>query len=53
MTLAKSALASADLPMAEIAEIAGYQSVSAFSTAFKRDTGYPPSLYARSLQEAM
>ena len=51
MTLAKSALASADVPMAEIAEIAGYQSVSAFSTAFKRGTGYPPTLYLRSLQE--
>jgi AraC-like DNA-binding protein len=53
MTLAKSALASADVPMAEIAEMAGYQSVSAFSTAFKRDTGYSPSVYVRSLQEAV
>jgi len=53
MTLAKSALASADVPMADIAEIAGYQSVSAFSTAFKRDTGYSPTLYIRSLQEAV
>ena len=51
MTLAKSALAAADMPMADIAEIAGYQSVSAFSTAFKRDTGYSPTLYVRSLQE--
>jgi AraC-like DNA-binding protein len=53
MTLAKSALASSDLPMADIAEMAGYQSVSAFSTAFKRDTGYSPTLYARSLQAAI
>ena len=53
MTLAKSALASSsDVPMADIAEIAGYQSVSAFSTAFKRDTGCSPTLYVRSLQEA-
>jgi AraC-like DNA-binding protein len=54
MTLAKSALASSsDVPMADIAEITGYQSVSAFSTAFKRETGVSPSLYVRSLQEAM
>jgi AraC-like DNA-binding protein len=54
MTLAKSALASSsDVPLADIAEMAGYQSVSAFSTAFKRDTGYSPTLYLRSLQEAV
>jgi AraC-like DNA-binding protein len=53
MTLAKSALASADLPMTDIAEMAGYQSVSAFSTAFKRETGLSPTLYIRSLQEAI
>ncbi len=53
MTLAKSALASADLPMVDIAEMAGYQSVSAFSTAFKRETGLSPTLYVRSLQEAV
>jgi AraC-like DNA-binding protein len=54
MTLAKGALASSpDVPMADIAEMAGYQSVSAFSTAFKRDTGYSPTLYVRSLQEAI
>ena len=49
MTLAKSALASSDLPMVDIAEMAGYQSVSAFSTAFKRETGYAPTVYVRSL----
>ena len=53
MTLAKNALASADVPMTEIAEMAGYQSVSAFSTAFKRETGLSPTLYVRSLQEAI
>jgi AraC-like DNA-binding protein len=53
MTLAKSALASADVPMVEIAEMAGYRSVSAFSTAFKRETGYSPTLYVRTLQEAI
>ena len=52
MALAKSALASSQASMTEIAEIAGYQSVSAFSTAFKRETGLPPTLYARSLRVA-
>ena len=51
MTLAKSALASGDVAMTDIAEMAGYQSVSAFSTAFKRETGLAPTLYVRSLQE--
>ncbi len=49
MTLAKEALASSKMPMAEIAEIAGYQSVSAFSTGFKRATGFSPKFYAQSL----
>ena len=53
MTLAKSALASSEVSMIDIAEIAGYQSVSAFSTAFKRETGLSPSLYVRSLLEAV
>jgi AraC-like DNA-binding protein len=53
MTLAKSALASAEVPMIDIAELAGYQSVSAFSTAFKRETGLSPTLYMKSLQDAI
>lgn len=48
ISLAKSALATSDLPMTDIAEMAGYQSVSAFSTAFKRETGLSPTLYVRS-----
>ncbi|MGC1422817.1 MAG: AraC family transcriptional regulator [Terracidiphilus sp.] len=51
--LAKSALASSEVPMIDIAEMAGYQSVSAFSTAFKRVTGLSPTLYVQSLQEAV
>jgi AraC-like DNA-binding protein len=35
-------------PLAEIAERIGYQSASAFSTAFSRHTGCSPSAYARS-----
>jgi len=53
MTLAKSALAASEVPMTDIAEMAGYQSVSAFSTAFKRETGLSPTLYVRSLQAAL
>lgn len=53
MTLAKSALATSEVPLIDIAEMAGYQSVSAFSTAFKRETGLSPTLYVRSLQEAI
>ncbi len=49
ITLAKAALASSNVPMVEIAEIAGYQSVSAFSTGFKRATGFSPKFYAQSL----
>lgn len=52
MRLAKSALASSEVHMIDIAEMAGYQSVSAFSTAFKRVTGLSPTRYVRSLQEA-
>jgi len=48
MTLAKAALTSANKPMAEIAELAGYQSVSAFSTAFSRATGCSPTTYSRA-----
>jgi AraC-like DNA-binding protein len=53
MRLAKSALASSQVPMIDIAEMAGYQSVSAFSTAFKRATGLSPTLFLQSLQEAI
>jgi transcriptional regulator GlxA family with amidase domain len=49
LTLAKAALASSNVPMAEIAAIAGYQPVSAFSTGFKRATGLSPKFYALSL----
>ncbi|MDR3527412.1 MAG: AraC family transcriptional regulator [Rhizomicrobium sp.] len=49
ITLAKAALASAKVPMTEIAEMAGYQSVSAFSTGFKRATGFSPKFYTKSL----
>lgn len=47
MTLAKSALTSSQKPMSEIAELAGYASVSAFSTAFSRAVGCSPTIYCR------
>jgi AraC-like DNA-binding protein len=48
MSLAKAALLSAKAPMIEIAEMAGYASVRAFSTAFSRATGLSPSAYSRT-----
>ncbi|WRH87159.1 AraC family transcriptional regulator [Nguyenibacter sp. L1] len=33
--------------MMEVAEIAGYGSVSAFSTAFSRVTGLSPTVYSQ------
>ena len=47
MIRARQALEANDRPMAEIAELAGYQSVSAFSTAFRRLTGRPPTAHMR------
>ncbi|WGS54946.1 AraC family transcriptional regulator (plasmid) [Paraburkholderia sp. D15] len=47
MSLAKAALVSGKRPMIEIAEIAGYGSVSAFSTAFSRVTGLSPTAYSQ------
>ncbi len=48
INLAKAALTSSKKPMSEIAELAGYQSVSAFSTAFSRATGVSPTAYIRT-----
>ena len=49
INLAKAALASRKKPMSEVANLVGYQSVSAFSTAFSRATGVPPSAYCHNL----
>jgi len=45
IALAKDALRSSNLALSEIAAIVGYQSVSAFSTAFSRLVGHPPARY--------
>ena len=48
MALAKDLLRRRDLALAEVAERVGYGSASAFSTAFTRSVGQPPSRYARA-----
>jgi AraC-like DNA-binding protein len=47
MAIAKDLLQRDRPPLAELAEKIGYQSASAFSTAFTRHTGCPPSEFAR------
>jgi AraC-like DNA-binding protein len=46
MAVAKDALRAGDRRLAEIAFACGYESVSAFSTAFTRTVGCPPSRYS-------
>lgn len=46
MALAKDLLRRERPPLGEVAERIGYQSASAFSTAFTRLTGQPPSVFA-------
>jgi AraC-like DNA-binding protein len=47
MAVAKDLLRREDLGLAEVADRVGYGSASAFSTAFSRHVGRPPSHYAR------
>lgn len=49
MTLARKALEEGDRSMANVAELAGYYSVSAFSTAFRRVHGLAPTAFQRLL----
>jgi AraC-like DNA-binding protein len=46
MALAKRALGEGDTPLAQVAQLCGYDSVSAFSTAFRREVGCPPGRFA-------
>ncbi|NVB41428.1 AraC family transcriptional regulator [Pseudenhygromyxa sp. WMMC2535] len=48
MAIAKDALQRQQLPLSEVAELIGYRSASAFSTAFSRHTGCSPSEFSRS-----
>jgi AraC-like DNA-binding protein len=48
IAIAKDVLSHKRAPLAEVAEKIGYQSASAFSTAFTRHAGCPPSAFARN-----
>ena len=48
IAIAKDALRRERAPLAEVAEKIGYQSTSAFSTAFTRHAGCTPSAFARA-----
>lgn len=48
MALAKDALSRGDTPLEQLAEQIGYESASAFSTAFRRRVGRPPSEFAKT-----
>lgn len=48
MTLAKDMLRRGDLSLETVAAAIGYESASAFSTAFRREVGCPPSHFARA-----
>jgi AraC-like DNA-binding protein len=39
------------MTLAKAAELAGYRSVSAFSTAFSRAIGCPPTAYSRRIAQ--
>ncbi|MCO5062806.1 MAG: AraC family transcriptional regulator [Rhizobiaceae bacterium] len=48
MALAKDMLCRGSPPMEAVAAAIGYESASAFSTAFRREVGRPPSHFARA-----
>jgi AraC-like DNA-binding protein len=52
MALAKDALRQGDRSLTDIADSIGYRSTSAFSTAFRRAIGVPPSEYAASARHS-
>jgi len=51
MALAKNLLRTSKNGVAEVAELVGYSSASAFSVAFSRHVGLPPTRYARGHEE--
>jgi len=53
MTVAKDLLRNQDLGVAEVARRVGYGSSSAFSIAFSRHVGMPPSQFARQVDSAL
>jgi transcriptional regulator GlxA family with amidase domain len=48
MALAKDMLRREKRSLSEVADVIGYQSTSAFSTAFRRSTGISPGAFARN-----
>ena len=50
MSLAQDALSRGGKTMDDLAQEIGYESASAFSTAFRRRLGCPPSAFARSIR---
>ncbi len=50
IAIAKDVLLREHIPLAEVAEMIGYQSASAFSVAFSRHAGCSPSGFARSMR---
>jgi AraC-like DNA-binding protein len=48
MALAKAMLQRDTPPLEAVAAAVGYQSASAFSTAFRREVGSPPSHFSRA-----
>jgi len=53
MSLARDALARDTLPLSELAWSTGYQSESAFSTAFRRVVGSSPAQFRKSARESV
>jgi AraC-like DNA-binding protein len=51
MAVAKDILQRERLPQDVVAATVGYQSASAFSTAFRREVGQAPGEYARTFFE--
>jgi len=52
MAVAKDLLRRQEFGLEEVAARVGYGSASAFSTAFKRQAGCPPSRFVRATSEA-
>jgi AraC-like DNA-binding protein len=53
MALAKDALINATKPLDRIADEIGYESASAFSTAFRKRVGCPPGRFAKTYEQAV
>ena len=47
----KSLILDGGRPIAEIAQLCGFQDAGYFSTVFRRNMGVPPSMYGRNIPE--